>query len=254
MPGLVQATWDDAPHLTQEQKDSLWAEIPEHEKEARAKGIPMLGAGCIYPYPESTVFCEAFEPPAHWPKAYGFDADWNNTAALWGAWDRDSDVVYVYSEHFMQQQPPAIHAQAINARGDWIIGAMDPSTHGKINATDGTRLVDEYRALGLNLVNADNSVEAGIFAVQKRLSSGGLKIFDTCRYTKVEYRIYRRDPVRDAAKRVVTSKVVKVKDHLMDALRYLIMTGMMHSSLEPNAIEEYEHEMAQYGRDDVTGY
>ena len=44
---LIQATWDDAPHLTKEQKDKLWAALPPHQRDARSKGVPQLGAGAI---------------------------------------------------------------------------------------------------------------------------------------------------------------------------------------------------------------
>lgn len=241
----VQATWDDVPHLSEEQKSQLWNSIPPHEREARAKGIPVLGVGKVYPVAEELILCEPFEMPAWWPKAYGFDADWNNTAAVWGAWDRDSDTVYIWSEHYQGQSPPAVHASAIQARGAWMTGAMDPSTNGKINPKDGTRLTDEYRSLGLNLVEADNAVEAGIFAVYQRMTRGGLKIFSTCRNVIAEFRIYRRDD---------KGKVVKERDHLMDALRYLIMTGMMHATIEPQEQEEMERMVASYGRSSVTGY
>lgn len=37
---IIQATWDDAPHLTTEQKEKLWAALPPHQREARSKGVP----------------------------------------------------------------------------------------------------------------------------------------------------------------------------------------------------------------------
>lgn len=242
---LVQATWDDVPHLTDEQKQAQWNSASPHERDARAKGIPSLGAGRIYPIAEDDILVDPFEIPRYWPRAYGFDADWNNTAAVWGAWDRDSDTVYLYSEYFQGQVPPAVHASAINARGDWITGAMDPSTHGKISPKDGSRLSDEYRGLGLRLVDADNAVEAGIFACYQRMSRGGLKVFKTCRVWLAEYRIYRRDE---------NGKVVKERDHVMDATRYLIMTGMMHAAIEPGELEEMEYSHRQSGRSESTGY
>lgn len=243
---LVQATWDDAPHLSGEQKDGLWASIPPHERDARTKGIPSLGAGKVYPIAEEDVLIDPFELPAYWPRAYGFDADWNRTAAVWGAWDRQSDVVYIYSEHFQRQQPPAVHATAILARGEWMRGAMDPSTHGKISPIDGKRLSEEYQRLGLRLADADNAVEAGIFAVQQRLTRGGLKVFRTCVNWVKEFRIYRRDEE--------TGKVVKENDDLMDATRYLIMTGMRYAIIDPGEWEEMDHELRLRGRDKNTGY
>ena len=240
-----QITWDDAPHLTEAQKTELFGSIPPHQRDARTRGIPIMGAGVIYPIAEDVVAVDAFEMPPWWPRAYGFDADWNHTAAVWGSWDRESDTVYIYSVYYAGQMPPAVHADAVRRRGDWMRGAMDPSTAGKINQTDGKRLTEEYRDLGLNLVPADNAVEAGIFACYQRLASGRLKVFKTCQAWFSEFRIYRRDE---------NGKVVKERDHLMDATRYLIMTGMGHASIEPSEIDNMERNIADRGRSDITGY
>lgn len=241
----VQVNWDEVPHLTADQKKSLWESIPPHQRDARSKGMPVLGAGMIYPVQESAVVVDPFAIPAHWPRAYGLDVGWNRTAAIWGAWDRDSDVVYLYSEYYAGQQPPAVHASGIRSRGDWIPGVIDPASSGA-SQKDGSRLVDEYRAGGLNLGYADNTVEAGLFACYQRLASGGMKVFGNCANWLAEFRIYRRDD---------KGRVVKEHDHLMDATRYLIMSGMARAIVEPVIVEEAEHEMrAKWGRNDVTGY
>lgn len=239
-----QIEWDDVPHLSKDQKDKLLDSIPPHQRDARTKGIPVLGAGQIYPVAESAVIVDPFQIPQFWPRAYGLDVGWNRTAGIWGAWDRDSDTVYLYSEHYAGQQPPSVHADAIKARGDWMSGAIDPASAGA-NQKDGTTLIGEYQALGLNLHPADNSVEAGLMACYQRLASGRLKIFKTLRNTITELRIYRRDE---------NGKIVKENDHAMDAMRYLIMTGMMLASVEPAAMEELEDRLQQRGRSSVTGY
>lgn len=240
-----QIGWDDVPHLSEDQKDLLWEAIPPHQRDARTKGVPILGAGQIYPVDESVFLVDPFDMPHYWPRAYGLDADWNRTAACWGAWNRDDDTVYVYSEHFGGQEPPSVHADAIRRRGDWIIGAMDPSTNGKISPKDGTVLAQEYRDLGINLMPADNAVEAGIFACYQRLAAGRLKIFKTCRRLISEIRIYRRDE---------HGKVVKVMDDMMDAMRYLIMTGLVNAQISPSAQDDEEERGQHYGRSPVTGY
>mgnify|MGYP006266288895 CR=1 FL=1 len=216
-----------------------------HLRDARSKGIPMMGAGAIYPIPESAVLVDDFQLPDWWPKAYGLDVGWNRTAAIFGAWDRNSDVVYLYSEHYQGQQPPSVHASALRMRGSWLVGAIDPASAGR-GQLDGKRLVDEYNAEGLNLVFADNAVEAGIHAVYQRMARGGLKVFKhACRNWLSEFRIYRRD---DAG------KVIKENDHLMDATRYLVMTGMMHASLAPTFVEEFNARQSVHGRNEGTGY
>ena len=240
----VQATWEDVPHIDEKTKADLLASMPPHMRDARTKGIPMLGSGAIYPLPESAYVCEPFEIPAFWPKAYGLDVGWNRTAAVWGAWDRQSDVVYIWSEYYVGQAVPAVHASGIAARGVWMKGAIDPASAGS-SQKDGSKLIEEYGLLGLNLFPADNAVEAGIHAVYQRMATGRLKIFATCRALVSEIRIYRRDEA---------GKIVKENDHAVDGLRYLIFSGMRHASVEPAEQEEWETSNTRHTRSAITGY
>ena len=212
-------TWDDAPHLSPDTKAELLAAFPLNERDARSKGVPQLGAGAIYPVPEADVVMQPIVFPAWYKRAYGLDVGWNCTAAVWGALDPETDVLYVYSEHYRGQAEPAVHADAIRSRGAWIPGVIDPAARGR-GQHDGEQLYKQYtdpESCRLNLALADNAVEAGIYAVYSRLSSGRLKIFSTCVNLLEEYRIYRRDE---------KGKVVKMKDHALDALRYLVMSGI----------------------------
>ncbi len=240
----TQISWDQVPHLDQTTKAALLDGMLPHMRDARTKGIPMLGAGAIYPLPEELITCEPFEIPRFWPKAYSLDVGWNRTAALWGAWDRQSDTVYIWSEYYVGQAPPAVHASAIAARGKWMIGAIDPASAGS-SQKDGSKLIDEYRLLGLNLVEADNAVEAGIHACYQRMSRGGLKVFKTCRNFFAEFRIYRRDE---------KGRIVKENDHLCDCLRYLLMTGMSRAQVEPDESDDWDTPGSQLSRSSVTGY
>src|SRR5262245_47983102 len=107
---VVTATWDDAPHLTEKAKKELWDSIPPYQRDARSKGIPALGAGAIYPVPESDIVVDDFPIPPHWPVAYGLDVGWNFTAAPWGALDRQSDILYLWSEYKRGQAEASVHA------------------------------------------------------------------------------------------------------------------------------------------------
>ena len=48
---VTMMTIDDAEHYTEEQRAEIIAGYPEHEREARARGIPVLGSGRVYPIP-----------------------------------------------------------------------------------------------------------------------------------------------------------------------------------------------------------
>lgn len=243
----IQATWDDVPHLSQREKDELWNEIPPHQRDARARGIPVLGSGVIYPVPEGSYSVEPFEIPPHWPRVFGMDVGWNRTAAIWAAIDRESDTAYLYSEHYMGQAEPSIHADAIRARGAWIPGVIDPAANGR-NQKDGDQLMVIYQGLGLQVSKANNAVEAGIHEVFQRLSSGRLKVFRTLTSWFSEVRIYRRDE---------NGKVVKQNDHLMDATRYLVLSGLGQAIKEPIFSDDYIYGSLSgpmTGRNAVTGY
>lgn len=220
---VVSATWDDVPHLSAQAKADLWASIPPFQRDARSKGVPQLGSGAIYPITEEDITCDDFKIPEHWPIAYGLDVGWNKTAAIWGAYDKASDTVYLYSEYYRGHAEPVVHAAGIRARGEWITGLIDPASRGR-SQLDGKKLIEEYKALNLNLEIANNAVEAGILAVWQRMSTGKLKIFKSLQNTLSEYRLYRRDKDGD---------VVKEEDHLMDAMRYLVLNGKAKAKTKP---------------------
>src|SRR5260221_14685203 len=84
-----------------------------------------------------------------------------------------------------------------------------------------------YRQLGLSPPPANNKVtgpEGGLYEGWMRLSSGRLKVFNTLANWLTEFRIYRRDE---------KGKVVKETDHLMDATRYLVMSGISLARQKP---------------------
>lgn len=207
---MVQASWDDVPHLSEEAKKELLESTPPHLRDARSKGIAALGSGAIYPIPLDDILVEPFEIPAWWPRLYVLDVGWKRTAALWMAYDRQTGIRYAYSEHYQGRSEPSIHAAAIKARGEWIPGLIDSSARGR-SARDGERLMEDYKQLGLHLSLADKAVESGIYKTWQALASGRLKVFRTLMNFRYEYMIYRRDE---------DGHIVKEHDHLMDCLRY----------------------------------
>lgn len=235
-PGpITYATWDDVPHLSQQAKDELWKLIPPYQRDARSKGIPQLGSGAIYPVPESDITCEPFAIPDFWPRVYGLDVGWNRTAAVWGARNPESGVIYLYSEHYQGSAEPATHAQGIRSRGSYIHGVVDPASRGR-SQIDGRQLLGMYGDQGLILEPANNSVEAGIYMVWQAFVSGQLKVFNNLSNLLREFRLYRRDD---------KGKVEKKDDHLMDAMRYLMVSGreIMRTKMDGQPVY---HESPQY--------
>lgn len=214
---IITCTWDDVPHLGDEEKARMFNSYPAYQRDARSKGIPSLGSGSIYTIPETDIRIAPFFPlPRHYKRGYGMDVGWKRTAAAFIAWDPETDIRYLYDIHYLGQQVPTIHAEAIKSRGLWLPGRIDPAARGR-SQEDGQSLMDTYREKGLNLADADHSVEAGIQLVHDLLSAGKLKIFSSCAKFFDEYRVYRRDE---------KGAIVKDQDHLLDALRYAILSGV----------------------------
>lgn len=213
----ISITWDDVPHLSERMKKELWASYHPSERDARAKGIPTIGSGRIYPVLLDDVLVDDFIPPPYWRRAYGMDVGWKRTAVLWGAHDSESDTIYYYSEHYKGEAEPAVHASSIKARGIWIPGTIDPASNGR-SQKDGEQLIEVYSREGLDLTNANNALDAGIYETWNRISAGRIKVMrKACPNWQEEFSLYHRDE---------KGKVVARMNHLMDCMRYHVMTGL----------------------------
>ena len=225
---LVQATWEDVPHLDEQAKAELLEAYPPYQRDARTKGVPQLGSGAVYQFPESNLVVPDFAVPDFWPRCYGLDVGWNKTAAVWGARDNNAGIIYLYAEYYRGAAEPVVHVEAIKARGKWMPGVIDPASSGR-SQKDGTQLLWAYREMGLDLEPAVNAVEAGIHVVWQLMSAHKLKVFKSLGSWLAEFRLYQRD--RDG-------RILKQQDHLMDATRYLIMSGRDRMRLRPAGPQE----------------
>ena len=237
---VVQAGWKDVPHLDEEERQKLIAATPTYQIKARTDGEPALGAGAIYPIDEDEIRVPDRPIPNEWPRAYGMDVGWNRTAVVWGARDPGSGVIYLYSAHYQGQGEPASHAQAILGRGEWIPGVIDPACLGS-SQIDGRTLMGLYIKLGLHLSPAANAVEAGITEVWNLLVSGRLKIMASLHDWFREFRKYHRDDKG-------SGKIVKRDDHLMDATRYLMVSGRSRMTTAPRRREYCERQPIYRGQ------
>lgn len=248
-------TWDDCPHLSGPDKEAMINEIPVHERDARTKGIPALGSGRVYPVYEEDIIVRYLKIQPHWPRAYGLDFGWNITAAVWGAKDPDTGIIYLYGEYYGRKSAPYIHTNAIKQRGAKLTGAPDPSGGGVSNK-DGTKLIEEYRSLGLNLCSesiVDNSIAAGVARIYNLMESGLLKVTYNLENWLNEFRTYRYD-VKNP------NKIARNQaDHLMDATKYLI-SCFDRIAISPQEIDEEEkrtnvlNDDFDADRNPITGY
>lgn len=219
----VSAGWRDAPHIDPKTREQMLAATPPWMRAARSEGTPSKGAGAIYPIETSLIKVKPFQIPHNWPRGFGMDVGWNWTVAMFFAHDVNAAIYYLYTEHYMGQEKPIVHAQAIKARGAWIPGWIDPAANGR-SQDDGERLIDQYRDQGLKIQPADNAIDTGIINIWQKLAFGQLKVFETCQYWLSEYEHYRRDE---------KGKIVKKNDHAMDATRYFFNSGTGGMKVKP---------------------
>lgn len=258
MPGtrVITMTIEDAEHYTPQQRAAIIAGYPPHEREARAKGIPTLGSGRIFPIPEDWIREHAAVIPKHWPRICGWDFGYDHpSAGVWIAWDRDTDTVHVYDAYRVREQTPVMHAATIKAKGAWIPVAWphDGLQHDKGGNCEA--LADQYRKQGVKMLpekathppqpgekegTGGNSVEAGLMDMLDRMQTGRLKVAAHLEDWWEEFRLFHRED----------GKVVKVGDDLMSATRYGIMM-LRHAKVA--TVKQLPRLPAYHTRDSAAG-
>lgn len=212
-------TIDDAEHLSEEERTSIIASYPPHERDARTRGVPALGSGRIFPVSDTQIVVDPFTIPDTWACIGGIDFGWDHpTAAVKLAHDRDTDCVYITAAYRVREQPPLIHSAALKPWGDNMPWAWPHD--GLRRDRSGETLSQEYVGHGLEMLpdraqfeDGGNGVEAGLMMMLERMMSSRLKVFSNLGDWLDEFRLYHR---KDGL-------VVKEFDDLMDATRYALM-------------------------------
>lgn len=243
---VIQMTLEDAPHYSPAQRKAIEASYPEHEREARAKGVPVMGSGRVFPVMESLLAEDAFQIPDHWPRIAGMDIGYDHpTAGSWMAWDRDTDTVHVYDAYRVRQESPVVHAAAFKARGPWIPIAWphDALQHDK--GGDCAQIAQQYRNQGLKMLpekathppalgeaegSGGNSLEAGIMDMLDRMRTGRFKVAKHLNDWWEEFRLYHRKD----------GKIVKENDDLMSATRVGVMM-LRHAKVRVQPVKAKIH-------------
>lgn len=217
---VIQMTIDDADHYSAEERDRIKASYPEHEREARTMGIPIMGSGLVFPVSESAIVCDPFPIPPHWFQLGAMDFGYDHPfGAVKLAWDKDADIIYLTNEFRQTKTTPVLHAAAIKPWGDDLPWAWphDGLQHDK---GSGEELAKQYKRQGLKMMDeratfpdGGNGVEAGVMEMLDRMQTGRFKVFSTCTLWLEERRLYHRKD----------GQIVKLMDDVMSASRYGVM-------------------------------
>lgn len=248
--GLVQMDLDDAAHFDPHEREIIIAAYPEHERDARARGLPLLGSGKVFPVAISAIEIEAFDIPLHWPRLIGADFGYgaHPCGFVKSAWDRDSDCLYFTHCYKEKKTEKSIHVSAMRP---WFSG--DPRCpvawphDGHREWGDSIPLADAYREEGLPMLRTHStfkgpkggySTEAGVGQLLGRMQHGKLKVFTHLKPWWDEFLTYHRKD----------GMIVKKKDDLMSASRMIEM--MLRYARVPKGSSQYsptvDHEFDEF--------
>lgn len=180
--------------------------------------------GAVYPDWKDCLV-DPFPIPDDWLRIFGFDKGWTDQTCLCcGAIDTKKGICYLYDEYYVSEKPVTYHARRIREK---VMGhrlykniIADPSVRNK-NDRDGVSYRDYfYNVSGLWLEEGNNSIFDGIERVRDFMYQGKLKIFTSCVNLNQEGQKYEWKKGKDG---ILTDTPVDKENHLMDAMRYLVM-------------------------------
>lgn len=222
---VVIMTIDDAEHIPAEKRQAIIDAYPQYQRDARARGIPMMGEGLVYQAPEEMIREAAIEHvPAHWSKLWSIDFGIAHPfAAALVAWDKDADVLHVLHTIRMSGEgstiTPMHHAAAIKAVAGNIPVTWPHDGNNREKGT-GETLAAVYKRQGLLMTPTNAtwpdggvSVEAGILEITEREGTGRFKVAAHLTDYFDERRLYHRK----------NGLIVAVTNDVLDATRYGVM-------------------------------
>jgi phage terminase large subunit-like protein len=216
---LQTATWDDAPHLTEEAKRQILSIYPEYQRAMRSRGVPLMGAGLIYEHAQSEITCKRFQIPEHFYLINGLDFGWDHPQAhVQLAIDPDSATIYVTQAWKKQKKQPFEAWESVKHWSKDIPTAW-PADGLQTEKGSAKQQKDYYEEAGWTMlddaacwVSGGNGVEAGLMQLNSLMLTGKFKIFDDLVEVIEEVREYHRKQMPSGL-----SQIVKTKDDLIDA-------------------------------------
>jgi hypothetical protein len=215
-------TLEEAVHIPAAVRAKMEADYLPHQREARARGVPMLGSGRIFITAEEVITEAPLEYiPAYWKKLWGVDFGIGHPfGAALAAWDVDNDVIHVLHAFRMADALSIVHAAAMKKIGAAVPVAW-PRDGTERDRNTGEPLSKAYKKHGLRMLDehaawedGSMSTEAGIQEWDEREKSGRIKFAAHLSDLLEERRFYHRKD----------GQIIKIKDDILSAVRVLIMS------------------------------
>lgn len=220
-----QITWADAPHITPEVQKALLQGIPEHERETRSKGDPLMGEGAIFTLRDEELMCDCFDIPDHFAQICGVDFGWGHPFGFVHlAHDRLKDVIYVVDSWKVNREKPSDHCIRIHNTmkdKDWVPIAWPHD--GLQSSKSGETTISLYRDHHVNMmansarfedaVGGRQDAEIQVATMQERMAFDRIKVFrGNSKWFEEKRRYHRKD-----------GKIVAVDDDILKATFYAMM-------------------------------
>lgn len=221
--GVVTMEIDDVTitHFSPEEKEMRKQGYADYEREARSKGIPLLGSGRVFTTAEANISEPFMEyVPPHWKKLWGIDFGIDHPfAAVLGAWDVDNDVIHILN-CFKQPNTLIMQDAARIKQAGIMVPVAWPQDGTQRDKQTGEPAAMMYKKEGLLMLpihaqfeSGSRSTEEGILEMDQRFKNGKLKVASHLSPWFEEYRFYHRKD----------GKIVKIRDDIMSATRILVM-------------------------------
>jgi hypothetical protein len=235
---VVVVDMDDNPHLDRATMARVLAGLSREEREARKSGRFVHFAGLVYPVFSRSrhVVPEFRELPKGVELFCGIDPGIRHMCAVVYAFLDNDDRMVVFDEIALQgvtireicDQIQKTNLKWGGIRPNWYV--IDPSSKNRNNQT-GRSDQAEFSDNGIVTIPGQNSKPAGINRTRERLEADRLLIAANCVELQAEFKRYRWV----TAKRIegdAKQEPVKKDDHLLDALRYVVMQRPLVPELE----------------------
>jgi len=231
-------------HLPQDYVDNLRKYYPAEWVERFMEGSFDAFEGQIFNEFSTTQHVihpnDTFPIPQEWPRYRGIDLGiFHPTCCLWAAM-APSDDLFIYDCYYQRNKLVSEHAAEINRRSgndlfEWTV--IDPSANRRDSIT-GATIKDEYRKLGINTIDGNNSILDGISRIKEllrvdpshphpvsgRMGSPRLHIMPgTCSELIWELSQYKWKDQRPDSTAKEKEEPVDRHNHAIDPLRYIAM-------------------------------
>jgi phage terminase large subunit-like protein len=220
---IITMTLAEVTHFTEEEKKKRVSAYLVHERSARELGIPILGSGGVYEFPEDLIKEEGIRldnVPPHWAKLWGIDFGIDHPfAAVLMAWDKDTDVMHLIHAIRQTGTLPLQDAQAMRNVAANVPVAW-PHDGTQREKSSGEQMATLYKKQGLQMLAEHATYETGgygvepaVMEIKERATTGRFKVASHLTDWFSEFRLYHR---RDGL-------IVRQEDDLMSASEKIIM-------------------------------